>query len=416
MRIHLPPLSSRSLFPVTGVLRWFLPGIVFLWGSAAAQPPQQTVVFWHHYADEERAAFWETLVEEFNRTNPDGITVEVQYYPSYNHQNDAILSGLLNGQIPHVALVRNHHAALYQMSGALVDLTPYIDFDTEKFYPLIWQQDVINGQRLGLPLTRAFEAVYVNRDLLRELGYESLPTTRDEMGEMACQFAEKRGFTRVGFEIPLSASFFIALNAPSEIYDGQVFDFDLSETVLFLQNLLTKRCVSLNIGTFAEAQNRFAAGQTLFYIDSTAARPYVEGAVSSFFADPFELAVMPVPAADGPTANVYGPSLVLFHHGEVQNRAGWQFINWLAEPEQMQRWAEKNDALPARQDVESEFGVEFLQAEWMSEPGMAGYDLIRDEVVFALREILSGGAEIQTRLRELNQTANEIQQVFDNKP
>lgn len=395
-----------------GYIRWFILVGLFLFGSASAQPSGQTILFWHHYADEERAAFWENLIQEFNRTNSHGIMVEVQYYPSYNHQNDAILSGLLSGQIPNVALVRNHHAALYQMSGALVDLTPYIDFDADGFYPLIWQQDVIDGQRLGLPLTRAFEAVYVNRDLLRELGYDSLPTTRDEMGEMACAFAENRGFTSVGFEIPLSASFFIALNAPYEIYDGQVFDFDLSETVLFLQNLLTKRCVSLNIGKFAEAQNRFAAGQTLFYIDSSAARPYIEGAVSSFFADPFELTVMPVPATDGLIANIYGPSLVLFHHGEAQNLAGWQFMKWLAEPEQMRRWAEINASLPARQDVEAAFAIEFLQAEWMSEPGMAGYDLIRDELVFAIRDILSGGADVQTRLRELNQTANEIQQVF----
>lgn len=380
--------------------------------TAFAQNGGQEILFWHHYADE-RAEFWEALVEEFNETNPYGITVTVQYYPSYNHQHDAILRGLLNAPIPNVALVRGHHAALYQLSGALVDLNLYLEeSELGSFYPLILEQDVVNGQRLGLPLTRSFEAMYVNMDLLRDLGYETPPTTRETLAEIACKYAEEQGYTSVGFEIPLSASFLIALNKPHEIYDGQQFDFDLSETVIFLQNLLTKRCASLNIGTFAEAQNRFAAGQTLFYMDSTAAKPYVTDAIASFFAQSFDLVMVPVPSVEGPVANIYGPSLVLFHHNEVQDLASWRFMAWLAEPEQMQRWAAANAALPAREDVTSDFEAAFLQALWFSEPHMAGYDLIRDELVFAVRAILMGGVEVQARLRELNQTANDIQDVF----
>ncbi|HLA43314.1 MAG TPA: hypothetical protein VJZ27_07775, partial [Aggregatilineales bacterium] len=84
-----------------------------------------SIVFWHYYADD-RAVFWESLVEEFNASYAGEIQIQVQYYPSYDHQHDAILSGLLNGTVPDVALVRPIDAALYQLSGALVDLTPLI--------------------------------------------------------------------------------------------------------------------------------------------------------------------------------------------------------------------------------------------------------------------------------------------------
>lgn len=386
--------------------------------SISTSAEEQTVLFWHHYADAERAAFWENLVEEFNDTNPYGITVSIQYYPSYNNQHDAILSGLLNGQIPNVSLVRNHHAALYQLSNSLVDLTSYVedsetDFGTPPIYKLMWEQDIINGQRLGIPLTRAYEALYINMDLLRDFGYEAPPQTRDELAEIACHYAEEKGYTAVGFEIPLSASFFLALNDPIEFYDGQNFDVDLSETLFFLQNLLTKRCVSLNIGTVTEAQNRFASGQTLFYIDSSAAKPYVTDAISSFFAEPFALELLPIPAKDKLVLNWYGESLVVFHKDEAQDLAAWHFVEWLAKPQQIGRWAKASGGFPVHEDVDWVESEYFWRADWMTEPNMAGYDLIRDEIVFAVRELLGGGVEMQPRLQALNQTINEIKQVFN---
>lgn len=375
----------------------------FGFSAVSAQEGGQTLIFWHHYADESRAEFWENRVQEFNATNPAGISVTVQYYPAYLNQHDAILSGLINGQTPNIALVRNFHAALYQLSGALVDLNGVVEINN---LPEIFaEQDVVNRQRLGVPMVRSYEAVYVNRDLLGELGYEALPQNRAEWGEMACAYAENSGYTTVGFEIPLSASFWLALDYPREIYDGRRFAVDLSETIEFLQDLLTKRCVSLNIGTVADAQNRFASGQTLFYVDASSAEPYVAQAVSSFFAVPFALDIMPIPAREGWVRNVYGASLVMFDKGVAQNEAAAMFIEWLTQPEQVDAWAAANASFSVWDFPDD--------AALMTEPNMAGYDVIRDEIVFAVRDILSGGVEMTTRLQDLNEMMNAINRAFN---
>lgn len=391
-------------------------------GFTQPTPPAQEIIFWHHYADAERAQFWQDIADEFNASHTDDVWVTVQYFPSYNHQHVAILSGLLNGTLPDVALVRNYDAALYQMGNHLLDLSELAqDLEPSAFYEVIWAQDVYNGQRLGIPLTRAAEAMYVNLDALYELGYAAPPTTHQALREAACAFRDHGGWSEIstvnplGFEIRMDASFFLALSQPNAIYDGAAFDFStpaMTETLDFLRLLLARRCIALNPGQIADAQNRFASGQSLFYFDSSGARRFVEAAIGEYFAEPFALAVVPVPAQSAPTANFYGVSLSIFRSRPEREVAAWTWVRWLAQPAQIARWAAVNDALPARRDVEAGIMQPFLAADSFIEPNLAGYDLVRDELVFTVRAILAGSTDEASALDKLTETANRVRAAF----
>ena len=74
-------------------------------------------------------------------------------------------------------------------------------------------------------------------NLLQELGYSVPPQTNEELAEMACAFAEQEGYTKAGFEIPMSASFILALNYPETIYDGEQFTFENLDFSLNVLNL-----------------------------------------------------------------------------------------------------------------------------------------------------------------------------------
>lgn len=400
--------------------------------TSQAQDSPPTIIFWHHYADEARADFWAEMASEFNAAHAEVAGVEVRYYAAYHNQQAAILSSLVNGSLPDVALIRNYDAALYQLGGALVDLTSFLENDPNlsagDFYPQILASDQQGEMQLGLPLSRSAEALYVNLDGLQALGYDAPPQTRAEWGAMACAFREAGGWDAVSgqgssstaFEIRLDAAFILALSQPMSIFDAELglFDFDqegLRDTLAFLQEMLAGGCGSLNPAQAPNvAQNAFAGGQSLFYIDSSAAYPYVESAIGDYFAQPFNWTLVPIPAHEQPISNLYGASLSIFASNPEQEAAAWAWVAWLAEAERVAAWAALNQALPARLDVPPPPQLRAFLPEngalWYLEPQIGGYDLIRDELIFTVRAILGG--EPVEKLSELNEIAHEIYAAF----
>jgi ABC-type glycerol-3-phosphate transport system substrate-binding protein len=364
---------------------FLLISIALMSGSLHAQTPSppDAVIFWHHYADERRADFWQMIADEYNESHPENMPVQVAYFPSYDHQHDAILAGLLNGNLPDVALVRGYDAALYQLGDALADA--------------------------GQPLTQSATALYVNMDALASMGFDEPPTTRAEFAVMACAFHNGRGWGDVqllapaGFDFPRDASFLVALAS----HQGLEFDNDLwGQTFAFLLDLQSQACMSTTTQTRVEMQNRFASGQTAFYVDSSSARPFVEAAIGNYFAQPFALEVVPIPGMDGPVSHWSGPSLSIFRSSPEKESAAQQWVSWLAQPEQVARWADVNQSYSEPEDHQP-----FVDAMPLTEPNFAGYDLIRDEIIFAALDILAGQSPA-SRLESLTATANEIKEAF----
>lgn len=371
------------------------------------------ILFWHHYADDERAAFWQQMADTFNAQQVD-VRVTVQFFPAYANQHDAILGALVNGGLPDVALIRPDDAALYQLSDALVDFAPYLENGTlnpQDFDPVIWQQDThdeFGNAQLGIPLSRAATALYINMDLLVQAGYQAPPQTLSELGEMACAFAG------IGFDVPLDASWLLATSQPAAFFVDGAFDFDqngLRETISFLQTMLSQGCAALTLGDVAAPQTRFASGQTLFYVASSGAQRFIENAIGQFYAQPFPLRMVPLPAQDAPVTHLTGVSLSAFRSTPEREDAAWQWVAWLAQAQNARAWADVNQAIPARLDVESSDWQAFQSATVFTEPVFAGYPLIRDELVFAVRGILAG-EDINRRLAQLTEDANRIYQVF----
>jgi ABC-type glycerol-3-phosphate transport system substrate-binding protein len=358
-------------------------------------PSPIQVLFWHHLADDPRAQFWQTLADEFNAQQQGRIEVQVQYFPSYAQQHEAILNALVRGGLPDAALLYGDEAALYQLSQSLLPL------GNESESPL-----------LLLPLTRSAEALYINRSALANLGYNNTPQTRQEWSEMACAYHAATG--QPAFDLPLKAAFWQALSADLFFDPTTGFQFDNPDLIGSLEwarALLAQGCAAIT-PQGGSAQNRFASQQTLFYAESSAARPYVEAAIGTYLAEPFAMQLAPIPSATGPVSYWTTQGVSLFRSGPEREAAAWEWLRWLAEPAQVERWAEVNAALPALDNAP-------MSAEWQAfeaaiallPPPLAGYDIIRDEMSLALRAILAGEDQ-NTSLQNLTQTANRVWQAF----
>lgn len=389
--------------------------LVALWITPPSSQAQDAVPipvkFWHPYADLPRAQLMQSLADDFNAAHEGTITVIVEYFPAYPQQHEAILSALVNGGVPNVALVQNYDAALYQLSNSLVDLQTLAPAPDD-FYPWAWVSDQWNGQQLGLPLTRSAQALYINANALQALGYDSAPQTREAWAEVACAYRESTG--QPAFDLPLTAGFWQAVSHNTFFDPATGFDFTtpaLVDSLAWGQDLLARGCAILT-PQGQSAQNRFASGQTLFYVESSAARPYVEAAMGSYAAQPFSLLLAPIPSESGPVALWSGLSLSLFHTTPEQDSAAWEWMQWLTEAEPLSVWAEANAALPASMSITPAPAWEaFLESPVLVAPNLAGYDVIADEMSFALRGIVAGEDQ-NTSLQNLTQTTNRVWRAF----
>lgn len=397
--------------------------LLLLWPGQGgqAQPAPPELLFWHYYPDERGQAL-DALVTRYNRDHPDALPLRAQHFAGYDQLHDAMLSALVNGTAPNLLLIQPYHAALYQLSGAVVDLQPYLadsGLKASDFYPQFWQQGLMGNALLGIPLTRAYAALYVNLDALREMGYAAPPQTRAEFAAMSCAY---RGWSRYhgvvmgAGEAPLDAAVLLGMAGDAPLFppaadtQGSIQPDlrPLDELLAFFQAQLSQRCLSFSDP--AQAQNRFASGQTPFFFASSAIRAYVADAIAAYYAEPFAWTLRPVPGPAGPNAYFFGSNLSLLHHDAVQDAAGWQFIEWMAQPAQLAAWAAASDTIPARRTIP--FADDLPDnSTWNAEPALPAYTLIRDEISFAARGLYLGG-DRAALIENAAVTANAILNMF----
>ena len=171
------------------------------------------------------------IVEEFNTSNPYGITVTAEYQGGYNDIYQKMLALLGTSDTPNIVVAYQNQAASYQLVDGLVDMNPLVDSpkwglsaeDQADFFPGFWQSDVFpsfGGERLGIAPNRSMEMLYYNADWLKELrtagliDFDGPPTTPAQFEAAACA-ASKTPFSKstvsgspFGYELSIDASRF----------------------------------------------------------------------------------------------------------------------------------------------------------------------------------------------------------------
>ena len=400
------------------ILAYFLIFTIFMSGMFSideeihAQSMPETIQIWHPFQGE-RAEFFDNFIAEYNAMAENDRIVESVAFQNAGTLYDQIILQLINNQaLPAMAIVWPYEAAIFDLADVVHDLSPYVDFLAVEqplwIDPLTYAQDPVTEKVLGLPLRLFTHQLYVNQDALRELGYDEPPTTLAEIGEMACAFQAAAGWSRGefgvvhGLDVVLDAEtlFALALAQGETLFDGESFVFtsDALKTLLVsLLDLQAESCLRF-LPNRATGIDTFARGQSLFFIDSSSSSQVIEQAIALNFAQPFVWDT--VPLANEGSQLVYGSIVTLFRQADHLSDDTLAFLAWLMQAEQRQAWATFTHGLSLESPV-AEFST-------MPLPALAGYDVIRLEIQFALERIVADAETIEPELSALTALSNTI--------
>ena len=392
-----------------------------------------TIEFWHQHRDI-REEELNALIDEFNATNSYGIIVEPRYEGSYGDIYDKMIAGLSTGNLPDIVVAYQNQAAAYQVANGLISLEPYINHptyglspdDQADFFQSFIAQDRLpqfGGEAYGFPPNRSMEVLFYNQDWLEELGFSGPPTTPDEFYEMACAATDPTAGT-VGYAISTDASrfasFVFARGGDMYDYDNNQFTLNTPEAVeamTLMQKMATDGCAAL-IAERHSDQEDFSNRLTLFTIGSSSGLPIYQEMIDQSETDPFNWSVAPVPyTAATPVQNIYGASVSLPRTSPESQLAAWLFLKYYTSSAVQARWAKASNYFPVRSSVAAELSDYFeanpayatsfdLLQYGKSEPPVAGYDNVRDDIAEAYSRILNG-EDVQAVLDELNEKANQ---------
>lgn len=405
----------------------------------AVDPTGVQIVFWHNHTKAREEAL-KAIVDEFNATNPYKITVTAEYGGSYGDIFNKMLPILNTPDVPDLVVAYQNQAATYQLSGALVDMnslvaSPKYGLTAEEqadFFPGFFAQDIFpnfDNARLGFPPNRSMEVLYYNIDWLKELGYESVPTTPEQFKEAACK-ASTTPFSKatvantgIGYELSVDASRFASWTFAfgGDVYDSSTAQFTYNSeaavnAMTFLQDLFKSGCAKLVTEDYGD-QTDFGNGTLLFAVGSSSGLPFYGSATNEGAKHAWSVAAIPHTTAD-PKMNVYGASVSIPKSTPERELAAWLFLKYYTSPEVQAKWAEVSQYFPVRASVADGLKDYFaaqpayktafdLLAYSAFEPPVPGYDFVREEVEKAMAAIVDG-ADVKTTLDELNTVANQI--------
>ncbi len=393
------------------------------------------VIFWHQHT-RSREEELNRIIDDFNQTNPWGITVIGEYAGSYEDIYNKMITGIVGNLVPDLVVAYQSQAASYMLADGLVDIETYINHpeyglneeDRADFIEGIYNSDYnaqFDNKRLGFPPNRSMEVLYYNIDWLRELGYEAPPRTWEEFADMIIAATDEEEGT-YGLPISPDASNIFAqiISRGGDGYldaSGVGYEFDIPEfrdAVVWMKNLYDRgaaRKISERYGN----QTDFANSFTPFSMGSTSGIPYYQAAIDASDRGTFNwsVAYFPYTTAE-PVMDMYGASVSIPRTGPEKQLAAWLFVKHYTSPEIQKKWSEVSGYFPVRSSVRdgmgdyiagnSQYGDAFdilLNSEIKTEPPIISYDQVRGLIAAAYNAMIDG-ADISSTLNELTEEAN----------
>jgi multiple sugar transport system substrate-binding protein/sn-glycerol 3-phosphate transport system substrate-binding protein len=408
---------------------------------AGIDPSGQTIIWWHQHSGSREEKML-PMIEEFNSTNPCGITVEAQNQGGYDDIRDKVNASTAAGEQPAALIVGyQNDQAFYQLNDTLVDLNTLIDDATwgltaeEKadFFPTFLEQGVhpvFDGQRLGFPPNRSMEVMFYNKTWGEELGFAEAPTTPEEFKEQACAAAAANGDGSGGYilrdDASAVASWAFAFGGDVLTEDGTGYDYSnaaVVEAMTFLKGMVDEGCAFFFTEGFPNPE--LANRRALFTQGSSSGIPFyltdLETAAAENGTEVDELAVLAIPHTTAePVQNIYGADVMITRTTPEQELAAWIFVKWFTTPEVQAQWVEASNYFQTRAATGELIGDYVSEnPQWGQaaallpysayEPQLISYQAVRDAASQAFNEIMQG-ADIQATLDALTASANEMQE------
>ena len=343
------------------------------------------IVFWaKNDTNRNQVAVYQQAIDEFEKLYPN-VTVNMRLYTDYSRIYNDVITNISTNTTPDVCITYPDHIATYLTGSdtvmALDELMKderfglggsEVRFDApkeEEIVPEFLRECVIGEHTYAMPYMRSTEALYINEDYVKKLGYEipDVPTW-DFVWEVSEKAMEKDedGLYKVNGQkvlIPfiykstdnMMISMLKQLDAPYSSDAGEILIFN--DTTKSLLEEIYKHGKSRAFSTFGISSypgNFLNAGQCIFAIDSTAGATWMgsEAPMLDIHEEqvvPFHTKVTPIPQFDpeNPKMISQGPSICVFSkENDQQVLASWLFVQYLLTNEIQMGYAETEGYLP----------------------------------------------------------------------
>ena len=343
------------------------------------------IVFWaKNDTNRNQVAVYQKAIEGFQALYPN-VTVNIRLYTDYGRIYNDVITNISTNTTPNVCITYPDHIATY-LTGAdtvapLDDLMAdprfglggrEVRFDapkTEEIVPEFLQECRIGEHTYAMPYMRSTEALYVNEDYVKKLGYE-LPEimTWDFIWEVSEKAMEQDadGVFKVNGQkvmIPfiykstdnMMISMLKQLDAPYSTDDGEILIFNDTTTEV-LQEIYRhgKSRAFSTFGISSYPGNFLNAGQCIFAIDSTAGATWMgsDAPMLDIHEEqvvPFKIKVMPIPQfkPEEPKMISQGPDICIFNKEDPQEvLASWLFTQYLLSNKVQLGYAETEGYVP----------------------------------------------------------------------
>ncbi|MFP4438282.1 MAG: ABC transporter substrate-binding protein [Chloroflexaceae bacterium] len=323
-----------------------------------------TLEFWHAMGGE-LGELVDELVVRFNDSQ-DAIVVNAVFQGTYDDTYNALLAAFDAGTEPHI--VQNFDLATQTMIDTeriipVYELMEQDNYDAGMFVPAVRDYYSDENGMLALAFNSSTPLIYYNADMLAEAGVEPPPpdwtfsdltATCDQI--LAAENAPQYCFTfgQVGwyFEQMLANSgglYFNENNGRTGRAGEVVFNQNEGVEVFTFLTDLIQNDYSPNLGnTWTDTDSTFTTGQAAMMIDSTSDVAIIENS-------DFEVGTAFIPHTDNSERNgviIGGAALWLIDTGTPEEQAAaWEFMKFMAEPEQQITWHTGTGYFPVRTDL-----------------------------------------------------------------
>ena len=332
-----------------------------------------TVQAWMPWFGADTGLF-QSQVDDFNSSNPWGITVQAVSQQSYTELYDSVIAALASQQRPQLVIALPAQALSWDEIGQVVDLTRYVGdpkygltpSEVQDFPAVFLSQDAVGSRRLGMPAQRTARFMLYNATWARELGFNSPPQTTASFMQQACRAhqtmltdSDRTNDGQGGWLVDDSATTFLSwMDAfGGGIVDGSNYHFlspkNLS-ALTFVKQLYDAGCAWMVPSDTAPA-DAFAARHALFATAALEDLPDYSRAMAAA-GNSDEWTVLPFPGQNQGTLVVYGSSYVVLKSTPEQQLASWLFVRWLLSPQNQKKWVEVNGMFPLRTSALSLLG------------------------------------------------------------
>lgn len=386
------------------------------------------VVFWHAMTGPTQEAVT-LLADKFNEAQ-DVYFVNEQNQGYYSDLQQKILASARAGELPALAQTTYTVVPEYKDEDIIISLTEYVEGENgfseevlKDFYPAFLDSSKVGEEYFSMPFSKSTRVMFYNQDILDEYNEGKIPTTWDEVLELADKMKDS-GIYAMGLENSLSMEIetMAIQNGAEWISEDLVADMGSDKAIeafQFIMDMINNE-QARTAGEDGFMSGPFANGASALYIGSSAGVSYVKA--------PAEESGINWGTAEIPTFNdtqltqFAGNDLVIFKGLDKEVEEGaWAFIKFLLEPENTALWAMNTGYLPLRESaLEEEEYKKFLEenpeyaaatlelAYGYSSRSFVGFTKYRSNMLDKFELVLTTGADVAETMTELQEETQEI--------